>query len=63
MKKQWTTFQKVVEKYELDTTPNKLVKIWGIKFREESSRTNHELGNIELHELDRYPEPFNANFA
>ena len=37
-------------------TPNQSLKIWerqekSIKFSEESSRTIHELGNIELHEL------------
>ena len=49
--------QKVKEwYYELDPVPNQLLKIWekpekSINFSEESSRTIHELGNIELHEL------------
>ena len=45
-----------VTSYELDIIPNQLLKIgWrpkkSIKFTEDSSRTIHELGNIELHEL------------
>ena len=34
-----------------------------LKFSEESSRIMHEMGNIELYELDRYPEPSSAIHA
>ena len=34
-----------------------------MKLSEESSRIFHEMGNIELYELDRYPEPSSAIHA